>query len=104
VSWSRYLQLKRRWGVSLAALVRRARDVGVISDHAYYRANVHISAVGWRQREPGGRDQAEKPTVLSRALRLMQDDLGMSAESILALLRMGPDKGQEFWEGVAQAA
>ena len=38
LDWSRYFDLKRRWGMSMAALVRRAKDLGVITD-----ANVHAS-------------------------------------------------------------
>ena len=32
LDWGRYLQLKRTWGMSMAALVRRAKDLKVIDD------------------------------------------------------------------------
>ncbi len=45
-------ELKTVWGASIAALVRRARDVGAISDSAYRSLNIELSASGSRKKEP----------------------------------------------------
>ena len=47
-----YFALKRRWGVSIAAMVRRSRDVGCISDWQYECACKEIAVNGWRKLEP----------------------------------------------------
>jgi Zn-dependent peptidase ImmA (M78 family) len=71
ISWSRLLELKRVWGVSLAALLFRARTLGIVSDTAYRRSIMTMSQRGWRQQEPGDLGRAESPTALSRALELL---------------------------------
>jgi Zn-dependent peptidase ImmA (M78 family)/transcriptional regulator with XRE-family HTH domain len=45
-------RLKARWGVSMAALIRRARDLAQISDYRYKELNIELSKAGWRSREP----------------------------------------------------
>ena len=52
-SLSAYSFLKRRYGVSIKALVRRSHEMGLI-DHAKYTSlNVQISKKQWRTKEPG---------------------------------------------------
>ncbi len=47
-----FFPLKRRWKVSVAALVRRSRDVGILSQDQYERAIKEIGFRGWRVQEP----------------------------------------------------
>jgi Zn-dependent peptidase ImmA (M78 family)/transcriptional regulator with XRE-family HTH domain len=81
LDWGRYLHLKRRWGMSMAALVRRAKDLGVIDDGLYTRAMKQRSAHGWRFVEPGSDDRAPPaPRHLSVAAALAETDVGNLAE------------------------
>lgn len=50
----RLLALKPRWGVSVAALVRRGFGLGVYSEWQYKSAFVELSRRGWRSGEPEG--------------------------------------------------
>jgi Zn-dependent peptidase ImmA (M78 family) len=59
-------QLKQRWKVSMAALVRRARDLSLINDWRYRSLNVELSSLGYRRDEPGALD-AEQPCLAIRA-------------------------------------
>lgn len=69
LDWDRYLELKREWGMSMAALVRRAKDLGVIDDASYIRAMKQRSAYGWRDGEPGSTDRSlPAPHFLRRAM------------------------------------
>src|SRR6266508_3860348 len=52
VSWTEYVRLKLRWGVSIAALLRRARSLRLLSHDDYQRAMKALSARGWRRQEP----------------------------------------------------
>lgn len=46
------LDLKREWGVSVAAIIQRAHQLGVISDARRTSLFKQLSARGWRTREP----------------------------------------------------
>jgi len=46
------LMLKRRFGLSLQALLYRLRDLGVISEHYYREWCVQVNRQGWKRREP----------------------------------------------------
>lgn len=47
-----YAQVKARYGVSISALVRRARDLGIIDQKRYRSLMIQISSRGWRSQEP----------------------------------------------------
>jgi Zn-dependent peptidase ImmA (M78 family)/transcriptional regulator with XRE-family HTH domain len=64
VNWAHLFELKRRWGVSVAALLRRAFDLGVISRDAYGRANRYIAFKGWKTSEPS-EPVPEFPSLIS---------------------------------------
>lgn len=90
LNWARYFDLKRRWGVPLPALVRRSRDLGLISQYSYDRAFVQISARGWRiPNEPAPLAAHEVPSVLPRALAMMHTKLGISSDELGMQLRLG---------------
>lgn len=68
--WDHYLELKKHWKVSLAALVRRARDLGMVSEDTYRRANVQLNQRGWKYSEPE-EPPTEFPTILPQAMQLL---------------------------------
>lgn len=73
LDWPKLLQLKARWHVSLAALLVRAKTLGVMSDHVYGQGWKALSARGWRKVEPGALGNPEVPVLLRRALELMEN-------------------------------
>jgi len=63
-----YLPIKADYGISVGAITRRARDLGMISSHRYRSLSIQLSSAGWRTNEPV--DVAdEKPLLLGQALR-----------------------------------
>ena len=58
------LILKQKYGLSMNALVYRARDLGVISEAEKGRLFDAFEAAGWRTEEPGEPVEAEEPTRL----------------------------------------
>lgn len=87
----RLLDLKRQWRVSMAALLRRAFTLGVISEWQYRNLMVEMSALGYRTQEPGDlpresprlipalvtrlrRDQGYQPGQLADAAGLLEDE------------------------------
>jgi Zn-dependent peptidase ImmA (M78 family)/transcriptional regulator with XRE-family HTH domain len=69
-SLASYLELKRVWGVSVAALLYRGRSLGVITETAYRRAVITMSSQYGRRREPGDLGPAERALMLQRAAEL----------------------------------
>jgi Zn-dependent peptidase ImmA (M78 family)/DNA-binding XRE family transcriptional regulator len=64
------IDLKRTWGVSIAALMYRARELGRMSESAYRRGVVWMSSEYGRRREPGDLGEPERPLMLRRAAEL----------------------------------
>ncbi|MEN8650588.1 XRE family transcriptional regulator [Streptomyces sp. 21So2-11] len=72
LDWPALLHLKARWHVSLAALLVRAKTLGVMSEHAFAQGWKALSVRGWRKVEPGPLGNPEVPVLLQRALELME--------------------------------
>lgn len=61
------LPLKRRWGISLAALVRRGYDIGLLDDREFRAWMINLSTTGMHRREPDPTAR-ENPTVVTSAI------------------------------------
>lgn len=64
----RYRQLKEIWGVSIAALVRRAHETAQISELDFADAQERIRRKGWAKQEPGQMETVEVVNTLPDAL------------------------------------
>jgi Zn-dependent peptidase ImmA (M78 family)/transcriptional regulator with XRE-family HTH domain len=80
-SWPSLLEQKQRWGASLAAIVRRAYDLRLISVMQYRNANVYFRRRGWHKGEPR-EPLAEEPEAISLAFREMERTYGMRLSDI----------------------
>lgn len=69
--WARLTELKAEWGVSMAALLYRARTLRVMKEVTYRNAMSAMSTRGWRRREPGPQRPLERPTMLTKAVELL---------------------------------
>lgn len=63
---------RRRWRVSVQALMRRAHDLELITSDHYTRLYKQLSRRGWRKSEPV-EIPVEKPTLLSEALNVQRN-------------------------------
>lgn len=91
LDWPAWFDLKRRWNVSVAALVHRAYDLGAMTDGLYQRAMVQMTMKGWRTAEPSAGLQSETPELLTRALSLITTETAGSIEQLVEDLRLGMD-------------
>jgi len=73
-AWGRLARLKEEWGVSLQALLYRARQLGCLSDVSYRNAMMVLSSRGWRREEPGRVKILEQPSLMPRAVALLDED------------------------------
>ncbi|MGD1148581.1 MAG: XRE family transcriptional regulator [Thermoanaerobaculaceae bacterium] len=71
--------LKRRYGISLQALVYRLRDLGVITDNHAAALWAEINARGWKMHEPDEMEPERPSWALRATLRALAEGL-ISAE------------------------
>jgi Zn-dependent peptidase ImmA (M78 family)/DNA-binding XRE family transcriptional regulator len=50
---SDYLDMKERWKVSIQAMIRRSKDINILTKWQYQSAFQDLSVRGWRRDEPG---------------------------------------------------
>jgi len=93
LNWAHLRALKRRWKVSLAAMLKRAFDLDLISEATYRRAFVHLNRAGWREQEPD-EPSMERPSLIKKAGRQRIADLAHAValrEPTVAELISGAD-------------
>lgn len=83
--WADFLRLRQKWGVSAAALARRAHHLGLVKKDAYRNINIERRRRGQWNREPG-EVALERPaifddgvTVLRHQARWTNDDFASAA-------------------------
>lgn len=83
--WARLADLKRHWGISMAALLYRAQKMSRISPDAYRSAMKYMSARGWHRTEPGDREMGppEAPLLFERALKEVELETGAKLEDFI---------------------
>lgn len=79
-------ELKRRWRVSLAALIYRAHSLGLITERHYRTLNIDLNQLpNGRKREPG-ESPREEPTLIRNVIKTYHDDYGYSVEDLCKLM------------------
>lgn len=75
LKWPALLELKKRWKVSLAAMVRRAYDLGIYSEATYRRGFSQLNRRGWRKDEPV-EPEMERPSLIRDAFSKVRETKG----------------------------
>ena len=82
LDWGELKMLKRKYGLSMSAWIRRAKDLGIITEHHYTELNIEIKTRGWHKKEPGEYIGDEEPLQLQQmAIRAVAEGL-MSPDRI----------------------
>lgn len=79
--------LKRRWRVSMHALVRRAKDLGAISQQQYRNLQIYFSKKGYIKREPV-QLPIENPFMWEEILKLYKTELKYSDDDLMSVMRI----------------
>lgn len=82
--------LKVRWKVSMAAIIRRARDLNVISGARYLNMVKRMSALGYRKCEPIPLPQ-EEPALFDAIFNVNRIDLGRTDDELVELLSISKE-------------
>ena len=88
------LELKQVWRVSMAALIRRTKDLGVITQRRYTSLFQQLSRLGYRKHEPMP-IQGETPQLVKTLLDIHKQQLGYTDEELAQLLRI---RVEDFYE------
>ncbi len=83
LQWDHIWELKRRWKVSAAAILRRSYELGTLTEATYRRGFVQLNISGERRHEPH-EPPLEAPVALGKALNVLADSwsLGRIAEEL----------------------
>lgn len=79
--------LKRKWRVSMHALVRRAKDLETITYQQYRNLQMYFSKKGYTKSEPIPLP-IENPTMWDETLKLYRDELGYSDEDLMSVMKI----------------
>lgn len=86
-----FLGLKLRWGVSVAAMIHRCQDLGIVTELHATRLWRSRSARHWTSQEPyDDQTEPEKTRLVERSIRLLLSDGGFSAHALLTQVRLNP--------------
>ena len=95
LDWGELMMLKRKYGLSMAAWIRRAKDLAIISQNQYSLMFKDLSTRGWRQQEPIEYQGDEEPLQLKQmAQRAVAEGL-MSPDRITRVASEVLDSGIE---------
>jgi Zn-dependent peptidase ImmA (M78 family)/transcriptional regulator with XRE-family HTH domain len=87
-----FLSLKKRWRVSVGALVARCKDIRVIDDYQFVKLRKLMSHYGYIKHEPLDDQIApEEPSVLRRSIELIFSKRVKDPAGILSDLRLSPE-------------
>ncbi len=86
ISFFELRTLKRQYGISMQAIMYRARQHGIVSDYAYEAFNRAVSAKGWKKNEPGEFPIEEHPRRFDQLLHraISEELITMSKAAYLA--------------------
>lgn len=91
-------ELKRRWRVSLAALIYRAHSLGLITERHYRSLNMDLNALpNGRKREPG-EFEPERPALVQRVILTYREELDYSVEDLCGLMVVTRQRFREQYD------
>lgn len=83
LQWPKLIALKSDLGVSLAALLYRAKDLEFLTETAHQQAMRYLTRTWGRRAEPGRRRTPEQPALLGAIVQLLEDN-GVDLDQITA--------------------
>ena len=87
-----FIRLKRRWRISIAAMIKRCDDLGVTSESQSDKLSITLSTRGWRTEEPLDDEiPVEQPQSIANALDIVVREGIRTKEQIISDLSLPPD-------------
>ncbi len=101
LNFEHFYELKQRWKVSVAALIRRAYDLRILSQASYRRAFMYLNKTGQRKHELF-EPAAESPTIISESIELLKESMpleglarqiGLNEKNLRSVLSLDSNEG-----------
>lgn len=91
------LNIKERWGCSIAAMIKRCEDLNLLEGEELRRTWINYTRRGWRTGEPlDDRVPAETPSLLRRSFEMLVSEGGFPRKQILLQLHLDADDVEEL--------
>ncbi|HEY4090931.1 MAG TPA: XRE family transcriptional regulator [Luteibacter sp.] len=91
VSLDALVSLKKKWGVSVAAMIRRLRDLGLVDEAQSRYLNIQLRQRGWQRVEPGDDREREDSRLFRKTAHVLAEDGGTSLPDFAAHSRLPRD-------------
>jgi len=85
-SLERAMSLKLKWKVSIAALIMRAFDLGIITESQKRRFFTRMGVAGYRTSEPITIKDDEKPTTIRQIVKTYQQEYNYTTSDLCKML------------------
>lgn len=90
MDWTSVFSLKRRWKVSAAAILRRAKDLDIIDAAQYRSGYIYLAKQGFKKNEPFEPAELERPELLRNALLTLESSKGIKPHDVAEALGVQP--------------
>ena len=92
-----FVSLKRRWGVSIQAMIMRCRDLSIINDDQEKRLWINLNRRGWKKEEPlDNLMEPETPKLIRRSIEMLISENVRRPEHIIADLHIASSDIEEL--------
>ncbi|MFD8105331.1 XRE family transcriptional regulator [Streptomyces microflavus] len=92
----RLMELKRIWRVSMSALLRRALDLGAVTEWQHRTVTIEMSALGYRAAEPV-EIARERPRLVATLVHTLLDERGLALEEAASCAHLLPEDFQRLY-------
>jgi len=83
-----YIHLKKKWNVSIKAMIYRAHKLNVITSSQYQYLMRQYAKNGWNSNEPDDQPYSPKSTLLKSAVELLLNSKKLTVEGFLSSLEL----------------
>lgn len=97
ISYNKLSLLKTYWGVSKAAIIRRAKDIGCIGESTYTYLMIELGRRNERKSE-SGYVEIDEPKILSEVIRLLQTELDYTEEILAEEMSLNVDDFYRYFD------
>jgi Zn-dependent peptidase ImmA (M78 family)/transcriptional regulator with XRE-family HTH domain len=80
--WDGLAELRSRWGVSIATLFYRARELGTLTESAFRRSMIRLTDLDLRHHDGDALGAAEQPSLLAEAVGQVMERRGLDLDGL----------------------
>ena len=93
--WQHLFELRRRWGVSVAALLYRARELRTLPEAGFRRSMIRLGEMGLRHHDGVALGEPEQPELLATAIAMLARAKDLRFQDVARALRFSQRQLQD---------